>query len=95
MEVLNRLRKIAPLSAEQTNDWDYFTTTWDKEMAEALGEDWPECFSQHVQHILEELQGGNAGALSQFMHQETQRVLGDVEVLRLPGKVCKPGGGAG
>ena len=86
MGVLNRIRQLAPLSLEQQNDWDYFTTSWDRQMAEYLAGDWPEMFCEHVQHILDELRAGSLNALSIFMNQETQRVLGDVAVLRIPGK---------
>ena len=86
MGVLNRIRQLAPLSLEQQNDWNYFTTSWDRQMAEYLAGDWPEMFCEHVQHILDELRAGNLNALSIFMNQETQRVLGDVAVLRIPGK---------
>ena len=86
MGVLNRIRQLAPLSLEQQNDWNYFTTSWDRQMAEYLAGDWPEMFCEHVQHILDELRAGSLNALSIFMNQETQRVLGDVAVLRIPGK---------
>ena len=45
-EVLERVRAVAALSAEQRNDWEYFKTTWDKLMAECHGADWPKLFAE-------------------------------------------------
>ena len=84
-EIMNRMRVIATLSADQKNDWQNFCVSWDQKMAEAHGEDWAELFAQIVQNVLNLLEGGNANALSDFMHRETVRVLGDIPVLRLPG----------
>ena len=92
MQFLSRVRELAELSMEQQSDWDYFTTTWDQEMAAALEGDWPDMFCEHVQHILDELRDGNRSALSEFMHNETRRILGSVEVLRIPGKQGDLGG---
>ncbi len=80
---------------EQRSDWEYFTKTWDQNMAQALQYDWAEIFCEKVQGVLDELMAGNRGALSQFMHRETQRVLGSVPVLRVPGKLGGLGGGIG
>ena len=85
LEVLQRVRLIADLSLDQANDWDYFKVTWDKEMAEAKGEEWGALFAEIVQHVLDELSTGNRNALSDFMHQETHRVLGAIPALRVPG----------
>ena len=92
---MNRVRQLAELSLEQQNDWDYFTTSWDQELAEMLGGEWPEMFAEMVQEILNELMAGNRGALSEFMHRETQRILGSVPVLRVPGQPEHRGGGIG
>ena len=77
LEVLQRLRKAAELSPEQTSQWEYFKTTWDREMAEAHGEDWAELFAEMVQQVLNDLGEGRSNALSVFMHNETKRVLAD------------------
>jgi len=61
-------------------------------MAAALEGDWPDMFCEHVQHLLDELRDGNRSALSEFMHNETRRILGSVEVLRIPGKQGDLGG---
>ena len=39
VEVLQRLRRAADLSPEQTSQWDYVKAISDREMAEAHGED--------------------------------------------------------
>jgi len=46
LEVLQRLRRAAELSPQQTSQWEYFKTNWDREMAEAHGEDWAELFAE-------------------------------------------------
>ena len=89
MEVLQRLRKAAELSPEQTSQWEFFRTTWDREMAEAHGEDWAELFAQMVQKVLDDLSEGRRNALSVFMHNETKRVLGDTPALLVPGSASK------
>ena len=86
LEVLQRLRKAAELSPEQTSQWELFRTTWDREMAEAHGEDWAELFAQMVQQVLNDLSEGRGNALSVFMHNETKRVLADTPALLVPGK---------
>ena len=48
-EVLERVRAVAALSAEQRNDWEYFKTTWDKLMAECHGAGWPKLFAEILQ----------------------------------------------
>ena len=64
-------------------------------MVECLADEWPKKFCEHVQHIVDELRTGHLNALSIFMIQETQRVLVDVAVLRIPGKPADLGGGTG
>ena len=85
LEVLQRLRKAAELSPEQTSQWEYFKTTWDREMAEAHGEDWAELFAELVQQVLNDLAEGRSNALSVFMHNETRRVLAETPALLVPG----------
>ena len=84
-QVMERIRAAAELSPEQANDWEFFKTTWDREMADAQQEKWGELFAELMQHILNELGAGKTRALSEFMHAETQRVLGDVPALSVPG----------
>ena len=87
LEVLQRLRKAAELSPEQTSQWEYFKTTWDREMAEAHGEGWAELFAEMIQKVLNDLTEGRSNALSVFMHNETKRVLADTPALVVPGLV--------
>ena len=91
MEVVARLRRVAALSPQQTADWEYFKTTWDKPMATATDEDWAQMFAQIAQDIMNELTAGTTNALSAFMHRETQRVLGNIPALVVPGAPCSSG----
>lgn len=84
-EVMTRVRAIAELSLDQENDWQYFSSTWDETRAEAHGEEWGQLFAEIMQNVVNELQEGNATALSEFMRRETERILGDVGVLIIPG----------
>ena len=84
LEVLQRVRRAAVLAPEQTSQWEYFTTTWDREMAEAHGEEWAELFAQLLQKVLNDLADGQHNALSVFMHNETSRVLADTPALLVP-----------
>ena len=84
-QVLQALRKAAELSPEQTSQWEFFKTEWDSRMAATHGEDWAQLFAEMVQKVVNDLQEGRKDALSQFMHNETRRVLGDAPALILPG----------
>ena len=84
-EALNRVRSCARLSPEQQNDWKFFAATWDSRMAEAHSEDWGGLFAEILQNILDTLEEGHLEALSEFMHKESTRILGQVETLRVPG----------
>ena len=53
LEVLERLRRCAELSAAQTSSWDFFKKTWDQEMADAHGEGWAELFAQILQNAID------------------------------------------
>ena len=85
LEVLERLRKAAELTPEQTGGWDFFKSSWDRAMAEAMGEDWAETFAQIMQKIINDLSEGKTNALSEFMHRETMRVLTTTPALIVPG----------
>ena len=85
LDVLERLRKAAELSPQQTSHWDYFKTTWDAEMAAAHGEDWAPLFAEMMQKLVEDLLAGKRNAVSALMNQETQRVLASVPALVVPG----------
>ena len=75
--------------------FDFAMAAWDKEMVDALAEDWSGMFCDYMQHILVELMSGTRGALSEFMRLETERVLAYIEVLGIPGNKEDLGGGIG
>ena len=83
-EIMERVRKSSLLTAEQTGSWEFFKTTWDKEMAERHSEHWAELFSEYMQKLLDELTRGNTSAVSVFMFNETRRVLTDTLALPIP-----------
>ena len=85
LDVLQRLRRASELSPEQTSQWEFFTTTWDRQMAEIHGDEWAELFAQMTQQVLNDLADGRSNALSVFMHDETRRVLADTPALIVPG----------
>ena len=85
MEVMERLRRVATLTPQQTADWQYFKTEWDKEYANIMDEHWPEMFAEIVQDIVNKLTAGTTNALSEFMHRETQRILNTTPALMVPG----------
>ena len=84
-EVLQRVRRVSDLSPMQTGDWDYFRTEWDRVMADRHGENWATIFAEIIQNIMNEVEKGNRGALSELMHAETNRVLQEVPVLQVRG----------
>ena len=86
-EVLDRVRACSKLSAEQTNDWVWFRTAWDKEMATVHGEHWGKLFAEQMQSLVDDISSStHEHTLSNFMRNETARVLSGHEVLRVPGK---------
>ena len=56
-DLMNRVRGIAALSADQKNVWQFFASTWDQKMAEAHGSKWPKQFAQTMQNVLNLLEG--------------------------------------
>ncbi|CAK0863844.1 unnamed protein product [Prorocentrum cordatum] len=91
-QVSQALRKAAELSPEQTSQWEFFKTEWDSRMAATHGEDWAQLFAEMVQKVVNDLQEGRKDALSQFMHNETRRVLGVSAVAERTGaaECCLP-----
>ena len=85
LQVLQALRKAAELSPEQTSQWEFFKTQWDSRMAATHGEEWAQLFAEMVQKVVNDLKEGRKDALSQFMRNESRRVLGDAPALILPG----------
>ena len=82
---MNRVRDIAALSRDQKADWKFFSTAWDENMVEAHGENWAQLFAEILQNVLNDLASGNTAAPSEFMRSETQRILGELPTLRVPG----------
>ena len=85
-EALNRLRAFGHLSIEQENDWELFAKEWDARMAELHCAAWGGLFAEIIANVVSQLEGGNANALSDFMHKESRRVLGSVPMVRIPGR---------
>ena len=85
LEVLERIRKVAELTPEQTGGWDFFKSNWDRTMAQAMGQDWADVFAENMQKIINDLSAGKTNALSELMHRETQRVLTTTPALMVPG----------
>ena len=54
-------------------------------MANEHGEEWGTVFAEIMQNISSKLEAGNKNALSEFMYNETKRVLANVPNLVLPG----------
>ena len=52
-------------------------------MAAEHDKTWGSKFAGYVQHLLEELEKGNVSAVTDFMFNETMRVLNDVPTLRV------------
>ena len=85
LEAMDRVRDIAALSRDQKADWKSFSAAWDEKNLGAHGPNWAQLFAEILQSVLNDLAGGNAAALSDFMQSETLRILGDVPTLRVPG----------
>ena len=56
-DLMDRVRGIAALPADQKNDWPLIASSWDQKMAEAHGDEWPEQFAQIMQNVLNLLEG--------------------------------------
>ena len=87
LEVMQRVRNAAELSDEQSNDWEFFARTWDAQLALAMCKEWGRMFAETMQGLLQKLLNGEQTALSDFMQRETQRVLGQLPVLAMPGSL--------
>ena len=83
-EVLDRLlAHAAPLSPQQKNDWRWFKEEWDAAMVKEHDKSWGEVFAGMIQNLLNELENGDMSAVSNFMYNETVRVLSQVPTLVL------------
>ena len=84
-EVLDRLARTGPgLTAEQTNDWSWFKVAWDQKMQTEHKKEWGETFAMWLQHVLNEIDRGQANAFSEFVYKETCRCFDTVPALTLP-----------
>ena len=71
------------MSAQQKNDWQWFKREWDAKMAETHNKAWGAEFAEIANGLLEKLKAGNESAVSDFMYNETIRVLSEVPTLQL------------
>jgi ATPase subunit of ABC transporter with duplicated ATPase domains len=83
-EVLERVRAVAELSPEQTNNWHLFKIAWDEAMAVFHGDTWGETFAQMMKTVLDDLLAGKTDALSVFVENEKKRILSTVPALVIP-----------
>ena len=83
-KVLDQVREVGELSAEQTFHWVFFKTAWDESMMAFHKEQWAGVFAQVVQNILTDLLEGKTDALSVFVENEKARVLSNVPALVIP-----------
>ena len=84
-DVLDRVRSVSELSESQAVQWVPFRIAWDEKMAYLHQENWGRVFSEMAMALLNDLSEKKADALSVFLDDEKQRVLGDVPMLCLPG----------
>ena len=82
-EVLDRLVHFGVgLSPQQRNDWPWFKEAWDEAMVAEHGGNWASVFSGWVQHVLDD---ERRNAFSEFVYNETCRVLAGNAALQVPG----------
>ena len=84
-EVLERLRRIGPLTEQQKGQWEYFKNHWDAAQAETIGPEWGLIFAEQMNQVQLELLRGDQNAFSDFVKRETDRVLYATGVLVVPG----------
>ena len=83
-KVLDQVREVGELSAEQTFHWSFFKAAWDAAMAAFHKDKWAGFFAEMVQNVLQDLLKGQTNALSVFVETEKARVLNDVPALVIP-----------
>jgi hypothetical protein len=83
-KVLDQVREVGELSAEQTFHWSLFKMALDESMMAFHTGHWAKVFAQVVQKILADLLEGQTDALSVFMENEKARVLSNVPALVIP-----------
>ncbi len=67
------------------NDWAWWKNAWDEQMMDAWEGDWPFMFATWVQNTLQEVEGGDGSAVSNFVHRETVRCFSEEAALLMPG----------
>ena len=83
--MLERVRRVGNLTEAQNGQWELFKTRWDALKAEEEGENWGRAFAENMQGVLDRLLNGEETAFSQFVKQETDRVLITTGALVAPG----------
>ena len=83
-KVLDQVREVGELSAEQTFHWSFFKGAWDTAMAAFHKDKWAGFFAEMVQKVLQDLLAGQTDALSVFVETEKARVLSNVPALVIP-----------
>ena len=83
MDLLDRLvRHGAAFTPQQRNDWKWFKDAWDHAMSEHHNKEWGSIFAGIVQGVLDKLEANDVTAVSEFMYDETRRVLSTVRVIQ-------------
>ena len=82
---MERVRRVGKLTEDQKGQWDFFKTQWDAAQALAIGTEWGKEFAESIHEVLIRLMQGDANAFSEFVKQETDRVLMGVGALVAPG----------
>jgi hypothetical protein len=83
-KVLDQVREVGELSAEQTFHWSFFKVAWDASMVAFHKDKWAGVFAEMMQNILQALLAGQTDALSVFVENEKARVLSNVPALVIP-----------
>ena len=83
-KVLDQVREVGELSAEQTFHWSFFKVAWDASMVAFHKDKWAGVFAEMMQNILHALLAGQTDALSVFVENEKARVLSNVPALVIP-----------
>ena len=73
------------LPLQQIGQWEFFKTHWDEAQATENGVNWGTVFAESIHCVLRKLLHGESDALSEFVKNETDRVLRDKGALVVPG----------
>ena len=83
--MLERLRRAAVFTPDQMTQWEDFKINWDREMADAHGDNGAVVFAEFVQHVLTDLREGRTNSMSVLMRIETNRLVAETPALLVPG----------